>query len=53
MDRYGSSNFKNSNYKELYKKTDLENELNKHQGCKLININDYISNRVGSCNCKL
>jgi len=53
MDRYGPSKTQGSKYTELYKKTDLENELNKYQGCKLININDYTSNRVGSCNCKL
>jgi len=53
MDRYGPSNTQNSQYKELYRKTDLENELNKYQGCKLLNINDYTSNRVGSCNCKI
>jgi len=53
MDRYGSSKTQGSKYTELYKKTDLENELNKYQGCKLLNINDYTSNRVGSCNCKI
>jgi len=53
MDRYGASTNQGSQYTELYKKTDLENELNKYQGCKLLNINDYTSKRVGSCNCKL
>lgn len=53
MDRYGAANTQNNKYTELYKKTDLENELNKYQDCKLLNINDYTSNRVGSCNCKL
>jgi hypothetical protein len=53
MDRYGPSKTQGSKYKELYKKTDLENEINKYQDCKLLNINDYTSNRVGSCNCKL
>ena len=53
MDRYGASKTQGSKYTELYKKTDLENELNKYQDCKLLNINDYTNNRVGSCNCKL
>ena len=56
MNKYGvdaSSAGSANNNTELYKKTDLENEINKFQGCKLININDYTSNRVSSCNCKL
>jgi len=53
MDRYGPSKSQGIKYKELYNKTDLENELNKYQRCKLLNINDYTSNRVSSCNCKL
>ena len=54
MDKYGASASKQSSvYTPLYRKTDLENEINTYQGCKLLNINDYTSNRVGSCNCKL
>jgi len=55
MDKYGvkASNQESSKYTKLYNKNSLENELNKHQGCKIINTNDYTSNRVGSCNCKL
>ena len=54
MDKYSvrASN-QGSKYTELYNKNDLENELNKYQGCKIIDINDYTSNRVSSCNCKL
>ena len=54
MDKYGASASKQSSvYTPLYRKTDLENEINTYQGCKLLNIDDYTSNRVGSCNCKL
>ena len=55
MNKYGvsASNKGSIINNELYKKTDLENEINKFQGCKLFNINDYTSNRVASCNCKL
>ena len=54
MDKYGvSASNQGSKYTELYNKTDLENEINKYQGCKILDINDYTSNRVGSCNCKL
>ena len=54
MDKYSvrASNQGTKNT-ELYNKNDLENELNKYQGCKIIDINDYTSNRVSSCNCKL
>ena len=56
MDRYGASSSSGSNSfndGELYKKNDLDNEISKNQGCKMLNINDYTSNRVASCNCKL
>ena len=55
MDKYGpsSSGKSNNDNLQLYKKSDLENEVSKSQGCKMLNINDYTSNRVGSCNCKL
>jgi len=53
MDRYGTDNSTGSKFTELFRKTDLANELSNKQGCKLLNINDYTSNRVGSCNCKL
>ena len=54
MDKYSvSASNQGSKYTELYNKTDLENEISKYQGCKILNINDYTSNRVASCNCKL
>jgi len=37
----------------LYTTNDLQTQLNTYEGCKLLNINDYTSNRVASCNCKL
>jgi hypothetical protein len=56
MDKYGpssSSGINRSNNIQLYKKSDLDNEISKSQGCKILNMKDYTSNRVGSCNCKL
>lgn len=56
MDKYGpssSSGNNSSNNIQLYKKSDLDNEISKSQGCPIINLKDYTSNRVGSCNCKL
>jgi hypothetical protein len=56
MDKYGpssSSGFNSSNNVQLYKKSDLDNEISKSQGCKILNMKDYTSNRVGSCNCKV
>ena len=53
MDKYGVSSSNDSRYTPLYKTNDLENEINKIKGCKQINLNDYTSNRVGKCNCKL
>jgi hypothetical protein len=37
----------------VYTSTDLQTALQNIQGCKNINIGDYTSNRVSSCNCKL
>ena len=54
MDKYGpSKNSRGISNIPLYNSNDLQNEINKNQGCKLVNINDYTSNRVSSCNCKL
>ena len=33
--------------------TNLQRNMNTVQGCKRINLNDYVSNRVGECNCNL
>jgi hypothetical protein len=53
MDRYGPSTSSSGKQLPLYSTNSLENEISKNQGCKLANINDYTSNRVSSCNCKL
>ena len=37
----------------LYSINDLQTALSTNGGCSKFNINDYTSNRVGSCNCKL
>ena len=58
LDKYEAANVdSNSPYtmgdQTLYNTNDLTNQLNTYEGCKLLNINDYTSNRVASCNCKL
>ena len=55
LDKYeaNSSNNNNNNNNALYTTNDLQNQLNTYQGCKLLNVNDYTSNRVSTCNCKL
>ena len=54
LDKYEASST-NSNSQMLYNSSsDLQNQISKTpSGCKLLNINDYTSNRVGSCNCAL
>jgi len=51
LDKYDSS--KTTGSTTLYTGNDLQSQLNNIQGCKMLNINDYTSNRVGTCNCKL
>ncbi len=52
LDKYDSS--KTSGNNMLYSSDDLISQISTNsQGCKAFNINDYTSNRVGSCNCKL
>jgi len=52
LDKYNSS--KTSNNNMLYSSNDLLGQIStNNQGCKAFNINDYTSNRVSSCNCKL
>jgi hypothetical protein len=38
---------------QLFSGTDLATSLQTNQGCASLNIGDYTSNRVSSCNCKL
>lgn len=38
---------------QLFSDTDLATALLNNQGCTSLNIGDYTSNRVSSCNCKL
>jgi hypothetical protein len=53
MDKYGPSTNSGGSKLPLYSTNNLENEINQSKGCRLPNINDYTSNRVSSCNCKL
>ena len=55
LDRYNSNTNSNTNSQSIYNNNNsLENQLNQtNNGCKLFNINDYMSNRVSTCNCKL
>ena len=48
LDRYDST--KNPNTEYLYSLSDISKDL---KGCKNINLSDYTSNRVSTCNCKL
>jgi len=51
LDKYTSNT---NNSQTTYNNNSLENQLNQsNHGCKLFNINDYTSNRVSTCNCKL
>lgn len=52
LDKYDSSKSIGNN--TPYYNNDLLNQISTNsQGCKSFNINDYTSNRIGSCNCKL
>lgn len=54
LDKYDSNSNTNNDSQTLYTTNSLENQLNQtSNGCKLFNINDYMSNRVSTCNCKL
>ena len=53
LDKY-NPNSNSNNSKTSYTSNSLDNQLNStSNGCKLFNINDYMSNRVSTCNCKL
>jgi len=53
LDKYEKNAINNSDSQSYYTQSDLQNQLTSSQGCKLFNINDYTSNRVSTCNCKL
>ena len=54
LDKYEAKSQSNPNSQVLYSQNDLQNQLDTtSNGCKLLNINDYTSNRVSTCNCKL
>lgn len=52
LDKYESVNNSNTN-QSLYSTMDLQNALQSNNGCSNINISEFTSNRVPSCNCKL
>ena len=52
LDKYETSQtVPNSN--QLFSGSDLATSLQTNQGCSSLNIGDYTSNRVSTCNCKL
>jgi len=57
LDKYNSntnSNTNTNNSQTLYTNNSLQNQLDTtSNGCKMFNINDYMSNRVSTCNCKI
>jgi hypothetical protein len=55
LDKYDPNSNNNSNNSQtLYTNNSLQKQLDTtRNGCKLFNINDYMSNRVSTCNCKL
>jgi hypothetical protein len=53
LDRYENTTGTPNNTDTLYLTTDLQSALNKSGECTTVNIGDYTSNRVSSCNCKL
>jgi hypothetical protein len=46
LDRYDGN-------KMFYDKTDVENAISSSGGCKIVDLSDYTSNRIGECNCKV
>jgi hypothetical protein len=53
LDRYETTTGSATNADTLYSTNDLQSALNTTSGCSTVNIGDYTSNRVSSCNCKL
>ena len=52
LDKYEKQSPKGSN--TIYSTNDLQKQLDtSNNGCKLLNMNDYTSSRVSTCNCKL
>jgi hypothetical protein len=52
LDKYENTTDDKKNDK-LYLTSDLQTALNTSENCTTLNIGDYTSNRVSSCNCKL
>lgn len=52
LDKYENSQNTSTN-NQLLSSVDLTTALQTNQNCPLLNIRDYTSNRVGTCNCKL
>jgi len=53
LDKYETTTGSIPNSDTLYSTNDLQSALNTTSGCSTVNIGDYTSNRVSSCNCKL
>jgi hypothetical protein len=52
LDKYETSKYTPASNK-LYSESDLTTALQTNQGCSSLNLSDYTSNRVSTCNCKL
>lgn len=53
LNKYETSQNVPANNNQLFTNSDLSTALQTNQGCTSLNIGDYTSNRVSSCNCKL
>lgn len=53
LNKYETSQTIPNSSNKLFSGTDLSTSLQSNQGCKSLNIGDYTSNRVSTCNCKL
>jgi len=54
LDKYEAKSGDNNRLQTVYSSNDLQNQLDTTaNGCKLLNLNDYTSNRVSTCNCKI
>lgn len=53
LNKYENAQSATVNPNLLYSGTDLQTALQTNEGCSTLNIRDYTSNRVSTCNCKL
>jgi hypothetical protein len=53
LNKYENITGSSNNTQYLYSTSDLQSALNNNGSCPPLNIGDYTSNRVSTCNCKL